>query len=133
MQTILRSQAIADLRRELLKLVDAERSLCLVAERRGIFCNGLGRFSKQELEERLAKILHVEAGCTRAQLEGRVDRLQFGLQDLPAGKLPCDVDGGCRSLVCAGWDEFYEIELAQFYLEMCGEEVRVVPDDLPGA
>jgi hypothetical protein len=43
MRTISRSQAICDLRRKLLELVDQERSLCLVAARRGIFCNGFGR------------------------------------------------------------------------------------------
>jgi hypothetical protein len=54
----------------------------------------------------------------------------LGLQDLRAGRLPCDVEPGERSLLCAGWDEFYEGELAQFHREMLGEDVRVVPDHL---
>ncbi len=133
MKTIGRNQAIAELRHELLKLVDAEHSLCLVAARRGIFCNGLMRWSKEELQERLGKLRPVDPGSERDEVEAQVEHHQLGLQALGEGRLPCDVDGGCRSLVCAGWDEFYESELAQFYREMCGEEVRVVPDALSEA
>jgi len=41
------------------------------------------------------------------------------------------VGSSCGShLAPAGWDEFYESELARFHEEMFGEEVFVVPDDL---
>ena len=128
MKTITRSQAIEDLRRELLKLVDERNSLCLVAARRGIFCGGFGRWGKEELERRIPALLSCEPERTRAEVERRANRWLLGLQD--PGKLPCDVDHGGRSPLCAGWDEFYESELAHFHREMYGEEVRVVPDEL---
>jgi len=128
MKTISRSQAIEMLRREFLKLVDEDCSLCLVAARRGIFCNGFGRWDDAELAKRFPWILHREPGCSRSQVEHQANRWQLGAQSIPEGRLPCDVEHRPHSLPCAGWDEFYEKELAQFYLEMCGEEVRVVPD-----
>ncbi len=128
MKTITRSHAIADLRRELLKLVDEENSLCRVAARRGIFCTGFGRWSQEELQRRLPWVLRREPPGTRAEVERQANRWQLGGQDLRAGKLPCDTRSDCRSTLCAGWEEFYESELAHFYLETCGEEVRVVPD-----
>jgi len=126
MRTITRSHAIGDLRRELLELVDAEHSLCLVASRRGIFCGGFGRWNDDELEQRLPWILHREPACTRAAAERQANRWMLGSQDARAGELPCDA--GRRTSLCAGWDEFYEGELARYYLETCGEKVRVVPD-----
>lgn len=131
-KTITRSQAIEDLRRELLKLVDEDSSLCLVAARRGVFCNGLRRWSMEELEQRLPCSLHHDPEPARAEVERQANRWLLELQDIRAGRLPCDIERGRRSLLCAGWDEFYESELAQYYLEMCGEEVRIVPDNLGG-
>jgi hypothetical protein len=130
MKTIARSQAIEGLRRELVKLVSDGRSLCLVAARRGLFCGGFERWSAEQLALRIPDGLQAGPGITRAELERQANRWQLGLQDAPTGRLPCDGDGACLSRLCAGWDEFYEGELAGFYREMCGEEVRVVPDEL---
>ncbi len=124
-----RSQAIADLRRELLKFVDQEHSLCLVAAQRGIFCNGFGRWSTAELERRLPCRTPAEGEPKRADVVRRANHWLSGLQDVHAGRLPCDVLQDHRSL-CAGWEEFFESELAIYYREMCGEDVRVVPDAL---
>lgn len=133
MRTLTRTEAIADLRRELLKLVDRERSLCLVAARRGIFCNGFARWSESELAQRFPWISSREPWCTREELEGHANRWQLATQDVPAHRLPCDLEGGSSSLPCAGWGEFRESDLQQIYLEMCGEDVRVLPDTLPQA
>ncbi len=130
MKTIARSQAIEALRGELLKLVSEGRSLCLVAARRGLFCGGFARWSDEELAQRIPDGPQAGPGDTRAELERQANRWQLGLQDARTGRLPCDGDGACHSRLCAGWDEFYEGELAGFYREMCGEEVRVVPDEL---
>lgn len=130
MRTLTRSHAIADLRRELLKLVDEENSLCRVAARRGIFCQGFARWSHEELAQRLPWILRREPVGTRAELERQANHWQLASQDLHTKRLPCDTKASCRSTLCAGWDEFYESELAHFYLETCGEDVRVVPDGL---
>jgi len=126
MKTISRSQAISDLRHQLLKLVDREHSLCQVAARRGLFCNGFGRWSKEELERRIPGCSKGEPEPTRAEIEREANRRMLPLQDVRAGKLPCD-DG---TILCAGWDEFYESELARFHREMLGESVRVVPDEI---
>jgi hypothetical protein len=130
MKTLTRSQAIADLRRKLLQLVDERSSLCLVAARRGLFCNGFGRWDEEELEQRFPGTVRRGPGSTRADVEKQANRQQLRLQDVGAGRLPCDLTPDRRSLLCAGWDEFYESELAQFYRELCGEDVRVVPDEL---
>lgn len=129
MNTITRSQAIANLRRELLKLVDEDHSLCLVAARRGLFCGGLERFSTAELVRRLPWSLPEGSEPTRSEVERQANHWLSGLQDLRVRRLPCDAVEGCARL-CAGWEEFYEGELAHFHRELCGEEVRVVPDAL---
>ncbi len=127
MKILTRSQAIADLRRELLRLVDENTSLCRVAARRGLFCNGFGRWSRAELELRFPWLLAPATG-SRAELERRADRWQLASQDWRAGRLPCDLGMKGRASPCSGWDEFYESELAQFHRELVGEDVRVVPD-----
>jgi len=130
MRTLTRSQVIEDLRVELLKLVDDEHSLCLVAARRGLFCNGFGRWERGELERRFPWILEREPRPTTDEIACQANHWQLGAQDVRAGRLPCDVEGGPSTLPCSGWNEFYEADLARFYLEMRGEEVRVVPDGL---
>jgi hypothetical protein len=128
MRTLSRTQAIAELRTELLKLVDADHSLCAVAARRGLFCNGLGRFDTAELQKCLPGAGSSEPAAERAAVEREVNQWLASLQDVSTERLPCDHPG--RSSLCAGWEEFFEAELARFYLEMLGEEVRVVPDSL---
>lgn len=130
MKIISRSQAIEDLRRELVKLVTEGRSLCMVAARRGLFCTGFDRWSDAELARHCSGELQPGPGVTRAEMERQADLWQLGLQNTRTGRLPCDAGGVIRSRLCAGWDEFYERELAGFYREMCGEDVRVVPDEL---
>ena len=127
MKTLSRSQAIADLKREVLKLVDSEHSLCQVAARRGILCNGFARFDTVELAEYVP--WRLPSGTGRAEVERQANHWLAALQDVEAGRLPCD-EGVARGRMCAGWEEFFEGELARFHREMCGEEVRVVPDGL---
>ncbi len=90
----------------------------------------LPALEREQLALRIPDGLQAGPGITRAELERQANRWQLGLQDARTGRLPCDGDGACHSRLCAGWDEFYEGELAGFYREMCGEEVRVVPDEL---
>lgn len=130
MKTITRSQAIQDLHLELLKLVDEQSSLCQVAARRGLFCNGFERWSDEELEQRIPWEWQGEGKKTRAELLRLVNLWMLGLQNLRAGRLPCDLeaDGQCRSPFCGGWEQFSESELGQFHSELCGEEIQVVAD-----
>jgi len=130
MKTIPRSQAIQDLRRELLKLVDAEHSLCFVAARRGLFCAGFERWSDEELEQRIPREWRGPEKKTRAELLRLANRWMLSLQERNEVPLPCDLAAvGPLPSLCGGWAQFTEAELAQFHLEMCGEEVRIVPDE----
>ena len=135
MKTITRTQAIQGLRRELGKLVDEDHSLCLVATRRGLFCGGFERWSDEELRQRLPREWQSNGAKTRAELLRLANRWMLGLRELHAGSLPCDpeADSRCRSPFCFGWAQFSDNEIGQFHQEMCGEEIRVVPDGDAGA
>jgi hypothetical protein len=127
-RVLFRSQAIDELRREFLKLVDDEHSLCLVAERRGIFCNGFARFERSELEKRFPDLAR-DPTASESELHERANAVQLSLQDLKAGRLPCDVKSAC----CAGWSELTDSQLAQLHRETFGEDVEVVPSPAPPA
>ena len=130
MKTITRSQALQDLRRELLKLVNQDNSLCLVATQRGLFCGGFERWSDEELAQRIPWEWQGNDTQARAELLRLANLWMLGLQELRADSVPCDLelDGRCRSPFCFGWAQFSEVEIGQFHQEMCGEEVQVVPD-----
>jgi hypothetical protein len=130
MRTIPRTQAIADLREVLLRMVDRDNSLCRVASWRGLFCHGFAQWSRAELEQRFPE-LQRQPALARGHLELQANRCQLGRQDVLRGKLPCDVAEG-EHAPCHGWAEFDEGELARFHRELCGEAVAVVPDGPPG-
>lgn len=131
MRTITRTQAIYELRAALRPLVDAETSLCAAVAQRGVFCGGFAQWSLPELQKRYPWIAerHPEADRERfIELANHWQRCRTGVEQ---GRLPCDVATRHRgSSPCAGWEEFYEGELAYFVAELCGENVQVVPDDL---
>lgn len=124
-----RRKAIADLRAELLRCVDDQNSLCRVAGRQGFFCCGFAGMDREELARRFPT-LPAELLDDPEAFERRVEKDLLALQDVSHGKLPCDVEGEFRAHPCAGWEEFYEGELARFHRELCGEDVEVVPDVL---
>lgn len=124
-----RRQAIADLHAELLRCVDDQSSLCRVAGRQGFFCGGFAGMSPEERARRFPR-LPPEVLGDREAFERLAETDLLALQDVAVGRLPCDVDGELRVQPCAGWEEFYESELARFHRELCGEDVEVVPDGL---
>jgi hypothetical protein len=129
MRTIRRAQAIDELREVLLEMVDEQNSLCRVASWRGIFCRGFVQWSRPELERRFPA-LERKPAFARGHIEQAANRCQLARQDIPTGKLPCDVAPGAEA-PCRGWDEFDERDLARFHRELRGEAVVVVPDDTP--
>lgn len=124
-----RRQAIADLHAELVRCVDDQSSLCRVAGRQGFFCGGFAGMSRSEKARRFPWIPPEVLDDPEA-FERRAESDLLPLQDVSRGRLPCDVDGELRVQPCAGWEEFYECELARFHRELCGENVEVVPDEL---
>lgn len=131
MKTITRTQAIHDLRAALRPLVDHETSLCAAVARRRIFCRGFDQWSLAELRERYPWLAERHPDADRETFLELANHWQCCRQGVEHGRLPCDVAPRHRgSSPCAGWEDFYEAELARFHGELCGEAVRVVPDEL---
>lgn len=128
MRRITRSRAIEELREALLRMVDQQNSLCRVAAWRAIFCRGFSRWDRPELERRFPSLKR-DPGLQRGHLEQQANHCQLGRQDIPSGRLPCDVPPEELSRApCDGWKEFDERDLARFHREICNEVVEVVPD-----
>ena len=130
MKTITRSQAIADLRSKLLGLTDDEHSICEVAARMGIFCGGFAQWTFRELKQRHPTIVRSRPHVTRKELEELANRWQLARAYVKDEGLACDVQQGEEQgrHTCQGWNEFDERELAEYYRQLCHEEVEVAPD-----
>ena len=131
MKQISRIQAIEDIRSALWTLVDDDTSLCKAVADRGVFCRGFSQWSFDELKQCFSGHVRNPPDIDREELERFANLWQRARQHRPSGRLPCDVPlSMLRITPCAGWDEFYENDLASFHQELCGEEVQVVPDEL---
>lgn len=64
-----RDEAIGRLRDHLVKLTDAEHSMCQVAAELKIFCRGFCRWDDAEFRRRWQGVLGRNSGLTRGQLE----------------------------------------------------------------
>lgn len=128
-RTLTRSDTIAAIRAVLLEQVDDESSVCRVAAREGIFCRGFARWGDAELRRRFAWATSVWPGLDRERLEGLANRWQLSRQSLSKRRLPCDAAAKAPGTSpCKGWNEFTDAELARFHRDLCGLEVRVLPD-----
>jgi len=127
MRTMGRKEAIEAVRREVLKLVDDDHSVCEVAGRLGIFCRGFRQFSDEELARRFDWIVKRRSPKTREELEAHANRWQLARQLVQNKALACDVQLADRD-ACDGWDTFSNTELARFHEQLCGEKVEVVDD-----
>lgn len=131
MRTITRTQAIYELRAALHTLVDHDTSLCAAVTQRRIFCRGFDQWDLAELQRRYPWIAERHPDADRETFIEHADHWQRCRAGVEQGRLPCDVATRHRGASpCAGWDDFYESELARFHAELCGEPVRVVPEDL---
>lgn len=132
MMRMTRKEAIQDIREMLLSLVDDDHSVCEVANRYGIFCGGFSQWSFDELKRRFHWIADRHPECEREEFERHANRWLLTAQFSSFGRLPCDLFS-IRPASCAGWQDFYEAELAGFYEELFGQPVEVVPDELQPA
>ena len=123
-ETIAREEAIKVLRREFLKFVDDENSICKVAAEKGIFCKGFQRYSDFELRKRYRWIARKDRRYTREEIEDLANRWQLARQDVDELPLACDVQQ-IEHDSCRGWDDFSNEELAKFVYQLTGRVVAV--------
>lgn len=129
MREITRSQAISDLRESMLELVDGDHCMCDIAAKRHVFCDGFSQWTFGELKERYDWIVKRRPRVTRRQLEDLANRWQLARQFVLDRGLSCDVQTKEKHHpTCKGWDTFNEEDLARFYAELRGEEVRVLAE-----
>ena len=127
MKTCTREQAIADLRLALVRTTGDNHSICYVAKERGIFCRGFAQWKLHELKAQYPQVTRSRKRLTRERLEDLADRWQMARQFATDEKLACDVQVGEGEFqTCKGWDEFSDEELAEFYSEICHEDVELV-------
>jgi hypothetical protein len=123
-ETITRETAVARLRRKLIAMTEAGKSVCRIAAEKDLFCRGFHRDSDDELRFRYAATIGNASQLTRAEVEERANAWQLERQKQEGTLLCCDVQYmGYET--CRAWDDFSNEELARFCDEMLGEMVRV--------
>jgi len=132
MMPVTRSEAIFGIRRAILELVDDDHSMCDVAAKMGIMCNGFRRLSDADLEARYGWLSQRQGKTGRAAVESLANRWQLARQFVSDTSLSCDVQTREHD-TCLGWDGFSNEELASYYKTLCGEEIFVVPDTVPSS
>jgi hypothetical protein len=123
--TITREEAVTRLRTALLALTDEENCICKVASERGVFCHGFSRFSDAELRDRYWWIVRKRPDIGRAELEKIANDWQLAQQDVRGMGIACDVQTKIHD-TCRGWHDFSDEQLAVFYRQVTGLEIRVV-------
>ena len=123
-EAVPRTEAIARLRSELSKLTDIENSICKVAGEKGIFCQGFERYSDAELRNRYGWIVARRPEMTREELETIANDWQLAQQEVYEMPIACDVQ--CRVHdTCRGWNDFTNEQLARFYFQLTGNEIKI--------
>lgn len=130
MKELTREEAIDALRNTLLEVAgEDEHSICRIAQEKNLFCRGFAQWKLHELQDRYPQITRSRHHLTRQQMEELADRWQVARQFATGEELACDVQlHESEHQSCKGWDEFDDEKLAEFYKELCGEEVRIRAD-----
>ncbi|HVR38122.1 MAG TPA: hypothetical protein VMU84_03440 [Thermoanaerobaculia bacterium] len=123
-ESISRDEAVSLLRRELVKLTDAETCICKAAAERKVFCNGFTRYSDEELRRRYEWIVRKRPSITRDELERIANDWQLAQQDVKDLPVACDVQALIHD-TCRGWNDFTNEQLAQFLQQLTGNEIRI--------
>jgi hypothetical protein len=132
MKELTREEAIDDIREVLLGLAGEGDSVCKVATELGVFCGGFSQWGYDDLKQRFHWIVERHPDVSRAELEALANRWCLTRQFPEHGRITCDLMARApRRNPCAGWDEWYEAEIAGFYAELLGEKVSVHPNPLP--
>ena len=124
-RTVPRQDAIARLRRELLRFTDEENSCCKIAAERGIFCKGFHRYTDEELRKRYDWIADRRPGIGREELESIANDWQLAQQEVFELPMACDVQQRVHD-TCRGWNDFTNEQLARFYQQLTGEEISII-------
>lgn len=119
-----RESAVAEIRTTLMQSTDAETSICKAAADHGIFCHGFSQFTSNELRRRYGWIVRKRPGMSRAELEDIANNWQLAQQEVHDTPLACDVQTKLHD-TCCGWDDFSNEQIAGFYQQLTGREVRV--------
>jgi hypothetical protein len=123
-EAIPRTEMIALLRAELMRLTDEDNSICKVASERGIFCQGFSRSSDGGLRRCYSWLDKRRTGMSREELEDLANRWQLARQIVDDLPLACDVQQR-EHHTCRGWDDFTNEELSGFVAELTGRSVVV--------
>lgn len=123
-QNITRAEAIAQLRRSLMKFTDIENSVCKVAAEKGVFCNGFRRYDDAQLRSRYDWIVAKNPGMSRDELERIANDWQLAQQEVYDLPIACDVQEKLHD-TCRGWGDFTDEQLARFYFQVTGQEIMI--------
>lgn len=125
MDTLQRQEAIDRIRVRLLELCDEEHSICQVAAKHKIFCQGFRRLSSEELREKYDWLQKkAPQRPTRAELEEQANQWELARQIYHGVELACDAELHDRDQ-CTGWDSFSNEQLSTYYEELFGEKILV--------
>lgn len=125
MLSLPRHEIIERLRVKLLELCDDEHSICQVAAKHKIFCQGFGRLDSTELREKYDWLQKkADHRLTRTELEEKANEWELARQIYHDVEIACDAEMHDRDQ-CTGWDGFSDERLAGFYEELFGEQVSV--------
>ncbi|HEV8658565.1 MAG TPA: hypothetical protein VGS96_08040 [Thermoanaerobaculia bacterium] len=122
---ITREAAIGRVRQRLEMNDCGDKSLCQFAAERGILCAGFRRYSDERLRETYHHLLRRDPFLSRVALERAANRWQLARQRDLGVSLSCDAQQVCFE-TCGGWNDFTNMQLAQFCGELLGEAVTVV-------
>jgi hypothetical protein len=128
MLSLQRREVVDRIRTRLLELCDDEHSICQVAAKHKIFCQGFSRLDSAELREKYDWLQKkADHRLTRSELEGQANEWELARQIYHDVEIACDAEVHDRDQ-CTGWDGFSDEQLSSYYEELLGESVNVEAD-----
>ena len=129
MKSKTRDEAINAIRAKLLTLVDDQHSMCQVASRLGILCEGFSQWKTRELRQRYGWIVENRPEIRRDELEDLANRWQLARQFVLGTLISCDTQEGEHEEhhTCHGWREFTDEQIVTFHRDLLGEEIQIDP------
>ena len=119
-----RNELVERLRVVLAELTNEDTSICKAAAERGIFCRGFARYGDPQLRRKYDWIVRKHPGMSRPELEQVANDWQLAQQHVHDAPFACDVQQRLHD-TCGGWDDFSDDDLARFYADLTGKQVRV--------
>lgn len=123
-ELISRETAIARLRQALIDLQEPGKSMCEIAAERNILCGGFHRYTGERLREIYGPMVALDEDASRDEVEQKANEWQLARTAMEGTQLACDVQYRFYE-TCRGWDDFTNETLADFLLEIAGEQVVV--------